>query len=132
MTEPRWLTSAIVRALNAEALARFGGAPGIREAALLESAVARPRQAFAYGRDPDLFDLAAAYGWGLIRNHPFIDGNKRTGVLAIAVFLHLNGWRFDPDQGDEVRMIRAVAAGEIGEPDLAVWIRGKSAPHPGS
>ncbi len=128
MKEPRWLTAAIVRALHSEALACFGGAPGIRDGALLESALARPHQAFAYGLDPNLFDLAAAYGYGIIRNHPFVDGNKRAGVLAIAVFLHLNGWRFDPDQSDEVRVIRAVAAGEIGEEDVAAWIRANTVP----
>lgn len=132
MKEPRWLTPAIVRALHSEALARFGGASGIRDEAVLESALARPHHAFAYGRDPSLFDLAAAYGYGIIRNHPFVDGNKRAGILAIAVFLHINGWRFDPHQTDEIRIIRAVAAGEVGETDVATWVEANATPHSAS
>ncbi|MCW5700820.1 MAG: type II toxin-antitoxin system death-on-curing family toxin [Rhodospirillales bacterium] len=132
MKEPRWLTAAIIRALHSEALARFGGAGGIRDETLLESALARPLHAFTCDRDPNRFDLAAVYGYGIIRNHPFVDGNKRAGVLAIAVFLHLNGWRFDPDQSDEVRMIQAVAAGEIGEKELAAWVQSNAVPHSAS
>lgn len=128
MSEPRWLTPAAVRALHAEAVFQFGGSPGLRDEGLLESALARPRQLFAYGNTPDLFALAAAYATGILRNHPFVDGNKRAAVLAVAVFLHLNGWRLDPEEADEVRMIRAAAAGDIDEPVLATWIKVHSTP----
>jgi len=126
VSEPRWLTPAVVRALHAEAVGQFGGSPGLRDEGLLESALARPRQILAYGNDPDLFALAAAYAAGILRNHPFVDGNKRAGVLAVAVFLHLNGWRFDPEEADEVRRIHAAAAGDIDEPALAAWIKANS------
>jgi len=128
VSEPRWLTPAVVRALHAEAMVLFGGSPGLRGEGLLESALARPRQLFAYGNTPDLFALAAAYATGILRNHPFVDGNKRAAVLAVAVFLHLNGWRFDPEEADEVHTIRAAAAGDIDEPALAAWINANSTP----
>jgi len=128
--EPRWLTGEVVAALHGESLARFGGAPGLRDKALLDSAIARPRQVFAYGETVDICALAAAYGCGIVRNHPFLDGNKRAGLLAIAVFLHLNDHRFDPDEAEEVRVIAGVAAGEIGEPELADWIRANATAYP--
>lgn len=128
MKELRWLTSTIVRALHSEALARFGGVAGVLDEALLESALARPRNVLGYGAESSLCDLASAYGYGIIRNHAFVDGNKRTGVLAIAVFLHLNGCRFEPDQDDEIRIVEAVAAGEIDEKDLAAWITRNAEP----
>jgi len=128
VSAPRWLTPAVVRALHGEAIARFGGASGLRDEGLLESALARPRQLLAYGDDPDLFAPAAACAAGILRSHPFVDGNKRAAVLAVAVFLHLNGWRFDPEEADEVRVIRRAAAGEIDEPTLAAWIKANSAP----
>ncbi len=126
MREPRWLSLQIVTALHDEQLARFGGGTGMRDQGLLESALARPVNAFHYKPESGLFDLAAAYGFGIIRNHPFIDGNKRTGDLAVQVFLHLNGWNYDPDQHDEVMTILGVAAGEIEEDVLARWIEQNS------
>lgn len=121
--EPRWLTRAMVVALHDESLAVFGGMSGIRDERMLESALARPRNRLAYRPDSELAHLAAAYGFGLARNHPFVDGNKRVAVLAIAVFLALNGRRFDPDEADEVRAILALAAGELDEGALAEWIK---------
>jgi len=112
--------------LHTEAVVQFGGSPGLRDEGLLESTLARPRQLLAYGNAPDLFALAAAYATGILRNHPFVDGNKRAAVLAVAVFLHLNGRRFDPEEVDEVRTIRAAAAGDIDEPALAAWIKAHS------
>lgn len=120
--EPRWLTRAMVVALHDESLALFGGMQGIRDEGGLESALARPRNRFAYAPGVGLERLAAAYGFGLSRNHPFVDGNKRVAVLAIAVFLALNGRRFDPAEADEVRTILSLAAGELDEDALAVWI----------
>jgi death-on-curing protein len=122
VTEPRWLTRAMVVALHDESLALFGGMPGIRDEGMLESALARPRNRLAYEPGVEQSRLAAAYGFGLARNHPFLDGNKRIAVLAVAVFLSLNGRRFDPDETDEVRTVLALAAGELDEDALARWI----------
>lgn len=119
---PRWLTRAMVVALHDESIALFGGMPGIRDEGLLDSAIARPRNRDAYEPGVSLTRLAAAYGFGLARNHPFADGNKRIAVLAVAVFLALNGRHFDPDEAEEVRAILALAAGELDEDALARWI----------
>ncbi len=120
--EPRWLTRAMVVALHDESLALFGGLPGVRDEGMLDSALARPQNRLAYEPGVEFPRLAAAYGFGLARNHPFVDGNKRVAVLAVAVFLALNGRRFDPDEADEVRTILALAAGEIDEDALTLWI----------
>src|SRR5690606_2152460 len=96
-----------------ESAVRFGGLDGIRDVGLLESALARPRNRYVYEGDTDLYRLAASYGFGLARNHPFRDGNKRIAVLSVAVFLALNGQTFDPDEVDEVRTLLALAAGEL-------------------
>lgn len=121
-TEPRWLSTRLVMAIHAESLRRFGGAPGLRDENLLESALARPINLWTYKDEATVFELAACLGYGLIRNHAFIDGNKRIGVLAVNAFLHLNGQRFDPDQADEVLTILGVAAGEIDEVAFARWL----------
>ena len=112
----------MVIALQQEVLTVFGGLPGIRDEGLLESALARPRNLAAYEPEVDLARLAAAYGFGLARNHPFMDGNKRASVLAIAVFLSLNGMDFDPDELEEVRVIQGLAAGDVDEEALAAWV----------
>lgn len=124
--EPKWLSVDMVLAFHDEQLAHFGGAEGVRDLGLLESGLARPRNRHQYDPGASIFDLAAAVGAGIIRNHPFVDGNKRTGLVAIAVFLSLNGWRFDPDQAEEVQVILALAAGEMEEDDLARWIEANS------
>ncbi len=121
--EPTWLPKALVLALHAESIDRFGGSDGLRSEALLESALARPRQLYAYGEAPTFADLAAAYGVGLVKNHPFVDGNKRTGLLAIRAFLFRNGLRFAPGVEDSARVIESAAAGATSEADLAAWIR---------
>lgn len=121
-SEPRWLTKDVALALHDESIARFGGSPGVRDEGLLESALERPRNLYAYGNEIHVPRLAASYGFGLARNHPFVDGNKRTALLAIAVFTAINGLRFDPDQADEVRTITALAAGEVSEEALTEWI----------
>ncbi len=126
MAAPRWLGVAMLRAMHNEALAAFGGAAGVRDAGLLQSALDRPRNLYAYGDDPSVFDLAAAYCAGIIQNHPFVDGNKRTGVLAAAVFLDLNGYDFRPDEAEAYRIIMALAAGEQDAPELAAWLADNS------
>ncbi len=126
--EPKWLTKKMVLALHAESAAEFGGASGLRDAGLLESALDRPRNLFAYGDDPSIFDLAAAYCAGIVKNHPFIDGNKRAGLLSVRAFLLRNGTLFEAKESDEVTSMMALAAGEIDEPALAALIAAYSEP----
>ena len=121
-SEPRWLTTEMVVAIHDKSLAVFGGAEGIRDFGLLESALARPQNRHYYDSDAGPFDLAAAYAVGIVQNHPFVDGNKRAGLLAVQAFLFLNGYRFLPEQADEVRVFLALAAGDVEEDALARWI----------
>ena len=116
-----WLPAAVVLGAHTRSLAVYGGAPGVRDEGLLMSALARPENLAAYGA-PSVFELSAAYGWGLVRNHPFIDGNKRTAFLASAVFLELNGWRLVAPEEEATAVIFALAAGEVGEAAFAQWI----------
>ena len=118
----RWLSKRAVLAIHAEQLAEHGGAPGIRDEGLLDSALARPRQRAAYA-EPDAPDLAASYGYGIVRNHPFVDGNKRTGFVAGATFLLLNGRAFEAAEADVVTIFEQLAAGELTEQRLADWFR---------
>jgi death-on-curing protein len=122
MSEPEWLDTAIVLDVHAEQLALFGGADGVRDLGLLESAVGRPLNKFAYG-ESDLAALAAAYGFGIARNHPFVDGNKRAAFASIIVFLGLNGIDFDVPPEAATAMILSLAAGEVSEESLTRWIR---------
>ena len=119
--EPVWLTYDTVMAIHADLIAEYGGLGGIRDAGLLDSGLARPQNIFAYG-EPTVFELAAAYCAGVVRNHPFIDGNKRTGLMAAYTFLRLNGFRLMASEPEAVVMIRDLAAGEIDEGALAEWI----------
>lgn len=122
MNEPVWLFPELVIAFHDEQLRQFGGPPGIRDRGMLESALDRPRNKWSYG-EHDLAALAAAYAFGIARNHPFVDGNKRAALLSIVVFLGLNGIDFVTDNAEAVVMIRDLAAGEIEEDGLARWIR---------
>ena len=122
MTEPRWLTSEEVKVAHERQLVRFGGPPGIRDENALESALERPVNRWRY-EEGDLAALAAAYAFGLARNHAFIDGNKRIAFVAMTLFLRLNGIAFRPDQAEATTIILALAASEIDEAGLARWIR---------
>jgi death on curing protein len=122
MSEPEWLDTTIVLDVDAEQLALFGGAEGVRDIGLLESALARPLNKLAYG-ETDLAALAAAYAFGIARNHPFVDGNKRAAFASIIVFLGLNEIDFDVPPEEATAIILGLAAGEIGEDSLARWIR---------
>ena len=122
MTEPQWLDTDIVLDIHAEQLAIFGGGDGMRDLGLLESALARPLNKFAYG-ETDIAALAAAYAFGIARNHPFVDGNKRAAFGAMIVFLGLNGIDLDVPPEDATAIILEVAAGEIDEDGLARWLR---------
>ena len=119
-----WIDPAVVLAVHEEQLAEHGGAAGVRDAGLLESALARPRNLAHYG-EPDLCELAAAYGFGLARNHPFIDGNKRSAFVATELFLVLNGWQLVASDADCVLVMLSLASGEIDEPTFAAWLRGR-------
>lgn len=117
-----WLNDDVVVAVHEAQLAEHGGAAGTRDAGLLASALARAPNLAAYGT-PDACDLAAAYGHGISRNHPFIDGNKRTGFVATELFLRLNGFSLQASDADCVLTMLAVAAGDISEDDFAAWLR---------
>ncbi len=121
MSEPQWLDVDIVLDFHAEQLALFGGPDGVRDLGLLESALARPINRFAYG-ETGLAALAAAYGFGIAKNHPFVDGNKRTALASMIVFLGLNRLELDAPQEAATAIILSLAAGEITEEVLASWI----------
>jgi death on curing protein len=118
----RWVRVDVVHAIHDCQLAEHGGLPGLRDEGMLESALARPRNQAAYGK-PDAAALAAAYAFGLVRNHPFADGNKRTGWVVARVFLADNGFRLQFDPADAVRTVEALAAGKLSEAELAAWLR---------
>lgn len=123
MTEPEWLSKDLMLAVHDEQLAEHGGGIGVRDAGLLESALERPRNRFAYDPAADLPTLAAACAFGLARNHPFVDGNKRTAFVAAEVFLELNGMTVTAhDEACVLTMVR-LAAGEMEEPAYAAWLR---------
>jgi len=122
LAEPTWLLDTTVLVAHEISLANFGGGEGIRDEGLLQSAPARPRNLYAYG-EPTLFELAASYSYGIVNNHPFIDGNKRTGFLAGAAFLELNGYRLIAAEPEATAVILGVASGTIAESELADWLR---------
>ena len=121
MNEPVWVTTDLILAIHERQLREFGGPAGVRDIGALESALGQPRNRWAY-ENGDWAQLAAAYGFGLARNHPFVDGNKRTALLAIVTFLGLNDIELVASEAEAVVMIRGVAAGEIDEEALARWI----------
>jgi death-on-curing protein len=122
MSEWRWIDRRALVLLHDESLAEHGGAPGLRDEGLLQSALARPLNLVAYG-SPDIADLAAAYGIGLAKNHPFVDGNKRAAFLAVGLFLALNGQRLVVTQTEATLVMLDVAASAIDENSFATWIR---------
>lgn len=124
MSEWVWLNRAVIIAIHEVQLAEHGGGTGVRDAGLLDSALGKPQQLNNYGEPPpDAAALAASYGYGISRNHPFIDGNKRTGYVAAELFLRLNGWRLNADDASCVVTMLAVAAGDITEEAFATWLR---------
>lgn len=123
MKEPKWIASDVARVLHGLQLAMFGGAPGIRDENLLESALARPKHLFTYRKPaPSIPRLAAAYAFGIVRNHPFIDGNKRTGLVIAFTFLELNGLEIDATEEDAYQMFMRLASGKVTEQALAKWL----------
>ena len=121
MKQWRWLEADALVAIHAELIAAFGGAPGVRDRGLVESAAARPKHLASYG-EPTVFELAAAYAFGLARNHPFVDGNKRIALVAAFTFLELNGWEVSAEEPAAVLVFLDLAAGEINEQELALWL----------
>ena len=120
-----WLDKQLILAVHDEQLAEHGGLSGVRDDGLLESALARPEHLAAYG-EPDFAELAASYGYGIARNHPFIDGNKRTAFVAALLFLAFNDYGLQASDADKVIVMLKVAAGEITEAEFATWIRNNS------
>lgn len=121
MTEPVWLLRSVVEAVHDAQLAEHGGLPGLRDAGLLESALARPRNSYGYG-ETEIRSLAASYAFGIARNHPFVDGNKRMAFLSAYVFLRLNGWQMTATEAEATTVILSLAAGSMSESDFAIWL----------
>ncbi len=120
--DPVWLGKAVVLAMHGRLLAEHGGGQGVRDPSLLDSALARPQHLLTYG-NPDLCDLAAAYTSRIVRNHPFVDGNKRTGFMAGYVFLASNGLRLTATEIDVAQVVMLLAGSEIDESEVAAWLR---------
>ena len=126
MTEPVWLDERDALALHDRLLALHGGAEGLRDHGLLESALARPQQHFAYAESPNMFEMAAVYTGGIVRNHPFVDGNKRTGFVVGILFLELNGYRFAASEEEATRAVLELAKGNLDEAGYAAFLRANS------
>jgi death-on-curing protein len=122
-TEPRWLLRVVVDAIHNDQIREHGGLPAVRDDNLLESALARPQQQWHYRETIDIPALAAAYGFGLVKNHPYRDGNKRIGFLAMVTFLGLNGHELHATDAEVVAEMLGLAAGDVAEESLAGWIR---------
>src|SRR5215475_13305013 len=119
-----WIDRELALAIHDRQLAEHGGATGVRDEGLLESALARPRQMFAYSdREPDVVDLAAALAYGIARNYPFVDGNKRTALVSCETFIELNGAILDADDADLFPLVLALADGRLGAEEFAGWLR---------
>jgi death-on-curing protein len=126
MSAWRWIDRRLLVLLHDESLAQHGGASGLRDEGLLESALARPLNLAHYG-EPDVAELAAAYAFGLAKNHPFVDGNKRVAFLSVGLFLGLNGWRLVASQAEATVAVFGLAGGDIDEPTFAAWLRDRVA-----
>lgn len=127
MKEPFWLDHEILQALHDALLARFGGLAGTRDEGLLDSALNRPLQLFYYSQ-ASLFELAAAYAEGIVKNHPYLDGNKRAGFMAAYTFLGINGYSLEAPEEEAVLMTRALAASELGPAEFAHWLEQSCVP----
>jgi death on curing protein len=123
MKEPKRLTTRMILAIHEEAISQFGGSRSVRDEGLLGSALNKPRQHFAYVETASLFDLAASLCGGLAHNRPFLDGNKRSALLAARAFLFLNGWALEPEERDEVETMVTFATHGLGTEDMAAWFK---------
>ena len=132
MDDPIWITSELANAIHHRQLAEHGGAEGVRDPGLLDSALNRPRHLFAYeSPTPEIPRLAAAYAFGVAKNHPFIDGNKRTAAVVCETFLNLNGWELAASDAELYPIYLALAAGELDEEAFAEWLAGHTPPQSG-
>lgn len=122
MREPVWIDEYEAVLIHGRLIALYGGPPGIRDEGLLQSALARPRQIYSYEEGPKIVRMAAALTAGIIRNHPFVDGNKRTGFLMGVLFMELNGYRFTASEEDATEAVLSLAAGTLTEDDFAAWL----------
>lgn len=118
-----WIDERDALAIHQRVLALEGGPQGVRDHALLQSALAKPRQLHAYGDNPDIVDMAAAYAIGIIRNHPFLDGNKRTGFVIAVLFLEINGYHFNATEEAAAQIVLSLAAGKMDDDAFAAWMR---------
>lgn len=121
--EPAWLPPLVLELIHHDQIERHGGRPGLRDRGLLEAVLARPRNVWAYGEEPDLPELAAALAGALLRDHPFVDGNKRTALMAAYTFLAINGHELDAPEAEAVAVFRALAAKDLPEEAFAQWLR---------
>ena len=121
MTEPLWLSKELIFALHERLVSEFGGLAGVRDEGLLESSLGKPQNVFVYA-EPRAFDLAASYAVGIVKNHPFLDGNKRTGFAAAAVFLETNGYRLTASEVEATAATLSLAAGGMSEKGYAAWL----------
>jgi death on curing protein len=119
---PKWVERQALLLLHGESLAEHGGAPGIRDEGRFELALARPRNKLEYG-EPDIHEPAAAYAYGFAKNHAFVDGNKRAGLLAAGLFLLMNGWKLEASQAETIAAMLVLADGTWSESDFAAWLR---------
>ena len=128
MSEPVWVSRQVLELLHRESLAEHGGAAGLRDSGLLDSALARAQNIFAYEGADDVFRLAAAYAFGIAKNHPFVDGNKRAAFIAAGLFLRLNGTSLKADKAEAAAAVLELAAGTVSETQFAEWLRRNSRP----
>jgi death-on-curing protein len=128
MDEPKWIRLELALAAHERQLAQHGGISGVRDRGLLQSALMRPRNLFAYTTDADLAKLAASYAGGIVRNHPFLDGNKRTALVVCRTFLFINGYQLVASQAEKAQQVLKLAASEIAEDEFAEWIRSRLKP----
>jgi death on curing protein len=126
MTPPVWISEVLARMIHEDQIERFGGSCGIRDENLFLASLDRPRNLLAYGNSPTLFDLAAAYAYGIAKNHPFVDGNKRTGFVLAAVFLELNGYSLDAPNSEVVGTMERLAQGLETQESVALWMQSRS------
>jgi death on curing protein len=124
--EPEWLDLEVVLEIHHKLLVRFGGASGLRDPGLLDSALARPKWLYEFDRAADLHRFASSYAFGIAKNHPFVDGNKRVAFECAYAFLRFHGWHIIATEADVVRVMLALAAGELSEDQMAGWLRENS------
>ncbi len=126
MSQIIWISERQARAIHQQQIALFGGASGILDAGKLSSALARPKHIYNYNPNTNLYELASALGWGLVKNHPFVDGNKRTAFVVMAVFLKVNGIELIASEAEVVKVMLALASGKMSEKQLCMWLEENS------